>query len=176
MSVERARILVATSGSEASAHAVQTAAGLAGALGADLVIVHVGAAVEYRVARLAPALAVTRRLEDPHGSPVLSEARRLALECGAAARLALLSGDPPTAIAALAEELDAELVLLGARPGGGQGCSRSPFAARSSAGAHGRCSHFGSAHPTGRRDRRPRSARYRSPRRLEPRERRRRPR
>lgn len=115
MSGEQPRILVGASGSKASRRAVETAAGLTGAFDAELVIAHVLPAVEYRVARFTAPLPLTRKLDDPHGDATLQEARRLAWECGVAARLTLLSGDPAAAIVALADELEGELVVLGAR-------------------------------------------------------------
>jgi nucleotide-binding universal stress UspA family protein len=108
------RIVVATSGSRASHRATEVAGGLASALAAELTIVHVVGALEYRVGRFAPTLPITRRLDDPYGSLVLLDARRLAWAKGASARVVLISGQAPQAIVALASRLGAGLLVLGA--------------------------------------------------------------
>jgi nucleotide-binding universal stress UspA family protein len=76
-------MVVATSGSGACRHATGVAAKLASAFAAELTIVHVVPAAEYRVGRLAPTLPITRQLDDPYASLVLLDARRLAWTKGA---------------------------------------------------------------------------------------------
>jgi nucleotide-binding universal stress UspA family protein len=115
VSSEQPGTLVGAGGSKASGRAVETAAGLAGAFVAELVIAHVLPAVEYRVARLATPLLLTRKVDDPHDDAPLQEARRVAWERSVAAKLSLLSGDPAPTIVALADELDVKLVVLRAR-------------------------------------------------------------
>jgi nucleotide-binding universal stress UspA family protein len=115
MTAPRPRILVATSGSGASRHATGVAAGLASAFAAELTIVHVVPAVEYRVGRLAPTLPITRQLDDPYASLVLLDARRLAWANGASTRAVLIAGEAPQAVVALAGRLGADLLVLGAR-------------------------------------------------------------
>ena len=109
------RILLATSGSAAARHATVVAADLASAFAAELTIVHVVPAIEYRVGRLAPTLPITRRLDDPYASTVLLDARRIAWDGGAAARTVLIGGEPSQAIVALATRLDADLLVIAAK-------------------------------------------------------------
>jgi nucleotide-binding universal stress UspA family protein len=115
MTLSRPRIVVATSGSGASRNATETAARLASAFEAELTIVHVAPAVEYRVGRLASTLPIARQLDDPYASLVLLDARRLALAKGATARPVLIAGEAPQAVVAVAGRLVADLLVLGAR-------------------------------------------------------------
>jgi nucleotide-binding universal stress UspA family protein len=105
---------MATSGSAAARRATGVAAELASAFTAELTVVHVVPAIEYRVGRLAPTLPITRRLDDPYASSVLLDARRIAWDKGAAARTVLIAGETPQAIVALATRLDADLLVVGA--------------------------------------------------------------
>ena len=115
MTAPRPRIVVATSGSGASRHATGVAAELASAFAAELTIVHVVPAAEYRVGRLAPTLPITRQLDDPYASLVLLDARRLAWTKGAGTRAVLVAGETPQAVVALVSQLDADLLVLGSR-------------------------------------------------------------
>ena len=115
MTPSAARILLATNGSPAARRATGVAAELASAFAAELTVVHVVPAIEYRVGRLAPTLPITRRLDDPYASSVLLEARRIAWEKGSAARTALIAGEPPQAIVALAARLHADLGVTGVK-------------------------------------------------------------
>ena len=87
------RVLVAASGSLASRQAAAVAANLASTFEAQLVILHVVPPVEYRVGRLAPTLAITRKLVDPLSNPVLLER---AVSRGRAARARKQSSSPAT--------------------------------------------------------------------------------
>jgi nucleotide-binding universal stress UspA family protein len=115
MTPATARILLATNGSPTARHATEVAAELASAFNAELTVVHVVPAIEYRVGRLAPMLPITRRLDDPYASAVLLDARRIAWDNGAAARTVLIAGEAPQAIVALATRLQAALVVIGAK-------------------------------------------------------------
>jgi nucleotide-binding universal stress UspA family protein len=115
MTATRPRIVVATSGSRASRHATGVAAELASAFAADLTIVHVVPAVEYRVGRLAPTLPITRQLDDPYASLVLLDARRLAWAKDAGTRAVLVAGEAPQAVVAFVGQLGADLLVLGSR-------------------------------------------------------------
>jgi nucleotide-binding universal stress UspA family protein len=108
-------IMLATSGSRSSIEATVFAAELAAAFHAKLRIVHVAAAIEYKVGRLAPMRPVERKLPDPFESQVLRHARELAWCHGAAATLQLLSGDAPRAIVAAAQRDSVDLLVIGAR-------------------------------------------------------------
>jgi nucleotide-binding universal stress UspA family protein len=115
MTPTSARILLATSGSPAARHATGVAAELASAFNAELTVVHIVPAIEYRVGRLAPTLPIARRLDDPYASSVLLEARRIAWDKGSAARTVLIAGEPPQTIVALAARLHADLVVIGVK-------------------------------------------------------------
>ena len=65
MNVAVPRILLATSGSPAARNATKGAADLANAFSAELTILHIVPATGHRIGRLAPALPITRRLDDP---------------------------------------------------------------------------------------------------------------
>lgn len=62
-----------------------------------------------------PTLPVTRRLDDPHSSPVLAEARQLAWTRGVAAEPILVAGEAPSTIVGLAQDLGAELLVIGSQ-------------------------------------------------------------
>ena len=109
------RMLVAASGSAASRRATAIAAELASTFDAELTIVHVIPANEYRTTRLGPILPINRRLEDPLTSEVLLDARRIAWTRGVSPRTVLIAGEPARAIVALAEDLDADLLLIGSQ-------------------------------------------------------------
>ena len=108
------RLLLATDGSPPARLATTVAAGIAAAQDAELVVVHVVAATEHRMARMGAPMPVTRRLDDPLTNPVLAEARRLSFERGATISPVLLAGDPSLAVVALARSVKADLVVIGA--------------------------------------------------------------
>jgi nucleotide-binding universal stress UspA family protein len=109
------RVLLASDCSEAAWLATQVAAHIAAGQDAELILVHVTAATDHRVARMAPAMPLTRRLDDPLSTPVLADARTLAFQEGASSVAVLLSGDPAGGILAWARGAQPELVVLGSR-------------------------------------------------------------
>lgn len=115
MTLPRPRIVVATSGSGASRHATETAARLASAFEAELTVVHVVRAVEYRTGRLAPTVPIERQLDDPYASLVMLDARQIALANGATPRPVLIAGEAPPAVIAVAGRLTADLLVVGAK-------------------------------------------------------------
>jgi nucleotide-binding universal stress UspA family protein len=117
MTPQAPRMLLAASGSEASRRATVVAADLASTFDAQLTIVHVVPAVEYRVGRLAPTLPITRQLEDPLTNPVLLEARRVAWARGANPKTILIAGDPAPVIVTIAGDLGADLLVIGSTSG-----------------------------------------------------------
>jgi nucleotide-binding universal stress UspA family protein len=92
------------------------AADLASTFNAQLTILHVLAPVRYRVGRLAPPLPVTQRLDDPLTSSVLLDTRRVAWARGASAKTILIAGDPAPVMVAVADELGADLLVIGSKP------------------------------------------------------------
>ena len=116
MSREAPELLVAVSGSDASRRAAAVAADLANTFDARLAILHVVPPLEYRIGRLAPTLPITQRLDDPLGSPVLLDARQIAWAGGVSASTILIAGDPGRVILTLAGDLEADLLVIGAKP------------------------------------------------------------
>jgi len=114
--------MVAVSASDASRRATAVAAGLADTFNARLTILHVVPPLRYRVGRLAPTLPITQRLDDPLSNPVLLDARRIAWTRGINPRTILVAGEPDQTIIAVAAELGADLLVVGAKsrllPGG----------------------------------------------------------
>ena len=108
------RILLATSGSAAGRNAAALAAELAKGLVAQLTIVHVVPAIEYRVGRLTPTLTFIGRLHDPDANHVLRDACQVASSMGVAVQAVLVAGSPPQVIVALADRLGADLLVIGA--------------------------------------------------------------
>ena len=108
------RIVLALDGSQESDHALPVAAELAGALGAAVTIVHV------REMMLAPVVGgVPRRIdEDQVESAVRADLESL-LTAGIEADLRIVastySGGPAHEIAAVAKEVEAGLIVVGAR-------------------------------------------------------------
>ena len=96
------RVLLATDGSEAARLATQGAARIAAGQDAEPILLHVTAATDHRVARMAPAMPLTRHVDDPLSNPVLAGARPLAVQEGATSIAVLLSGDPTDGILAWA--------------------------------------------------------------------------
>ena len=110
------RILLATSGSDASQQATIIAADLASTFNAQLTIVHVLAPLEYRAARLGPTVPIIQRLDDPLTDQVLLDARRVAWERGTNARIVLVAGDPGSVITTACYDIGADLLVIGHTP------------------------------------------------------------
>lgn len=92
------RMLVAASGSAASRRATAIAAELACTFDAELTILHVIPATEYRTTRLGPILPINRRLDDPLTNDVLLDARRIAWTRGVSPKTVLIAGEAARAI------------------------------------------------------------------------------
>jgi len=109
-------ILVATDGSQEGRAAVESAVELARDEGARLVCVRVASVLDFgpREREGGTAASPTRvpRAED---DPVLTEALELADEAGVDAETELLVGYAPKQILRLAEDLDADLIVVGSR-------------------------------------------------------------
>jgi nucleotide-binding universal stress UspA family protein len=116
VSREAPELLVAVSGSDASRRAAAVAADLANTFDARLTILHVVPPLRYRFGRLAPTLPITQRLDDPLGSPVLLDARRIAWAGGVSASTILIAGDPRHVIVTVARDLGADLLVIGTKP------------------------------------------------------------
>lgn len=108
------RILIATDGSAPAREALELGLELAAEQGAQATLLHV-APVEVLwpvagFAELEPA-----ELPPPDEDAPLKEAKALADERGVEVTLELTFGDPVTEIVRLADEIDADLVVLGSR-------------------------------------------------------------
>lgn len=111
-------ILLATDGSPSADRALGIAADLAKALGARLVILVVDQGIvdaDVRLFSAAERAAVGDILET-EGHKLLESARSVAISCGVAApETRYTSGDPAAVILATAEELNANLIVVGKR-------------------------------------------------------------
>lgn len=112
------RILVATDGSQPAGRAVRRAAGLARALGAELVIITViHLPLAYRLA-LGSALAMA---EEPwatlrrQAEEILSQAERLCWDQGQPATTVSRWGEPASEILQLIQEWGIDLLVVGSR-------------------------------------------------------------
>ncbi|MGI9658846.1 MAG: universal stress protein [Gaiellaceae bacterium] len=100
------QLLTATDGSEPAMKALEFAIDLAGWKGAALTLVHVVPNDRVRDDEV---------YWDDADHEILRAAGDLARDRGVETKLVMCSGSPPEAIAKLAEELNADLVVLGSR-------------------------------------------------------------
>ena len=107
-------ILVATDGSPAAREAVEVGIDFAAEYGSRVTFLRVFAA-DWTATRMGPVRPAARPLGGEADDPVLNDARARAEERGIEARLARVAGDPAKAIAAYADKVDADLVVLGSR-------------------------------------------------------------
>jgi nucleotide-binding universal stress UspA family protein len=111
------KILIATDGSPAALQAVELGLELAEEQHAQPTFVHVAPAADVLpVAGFAMAgpVSVPHELAE-HDRSSLDDAERLAEERGMDARTKLLAGDPARQIVAYADEIDADLIVVGSR-------------------------------------------------------------
>ena len=106
------RILVAVDDDESSEAAMQHGVALAASEGAILTFVHVTSILGQD---FIPHGSELNRVPDRSEVPILQSSLAAAADDGVAARSELLVGYPPTQIAALADELDSDLVIVGSR-------------------------------------------------------------
>jgi nucleotide-binding universal stress UspA family protein len=110
------RILIATDGSDAAEEALETALELAEEHVADVTVVHVEPSYDLVVGSyLSGPVEVSRDEMPPDDDGVLERAAELAADRGVEARLVERSGYPPDEIARLANEIDADVVVVGSR-------------------------------------------------------------
>jgi nucleotide-binding universal stress UspA family protein len=109
------RILVATDGRPSAQRAVELGVELAEAEGAEVTFLHVAPPVEYLASRSAAMRPVPRRLRHV-GDEVLDEASLFASDHGVRFERELIAGDPGDVIVALADAIDADLIVVGERP------------------------------------------------------------
>ena len=104
-------ILIATDGSPTSRGAVNTGLELASAGKAAVTFVHVIPPVAWRDSRVGSYPVVTRLAAG--ADPVLAEAAAAAEDAGITPRLESVSGEATGTILALADQMDADLIVLG---------------------------------------------------------------
>lgn len=106
------RILVAVDDDTASEAAVEHAVALAASERAKVTFVHVTSILGQD---FVPNGNKVNRVPDRSHMPLLGSAMDVAGEAGIDAQVELLVGFPPEQIAALAEELDSDLIVVGSR-------------------------------------------------------------
>jgi nucleotide-binding universal stress UspA family protein len=104
-------ILVATDGSQSSRGAVERGVELAAAGRGRVTFLHVVAPVDHRATRLG-SLPSTTWL-DANDDRVLDDAWHVAYERDVEAGLERVAGEEATAIVAVADEIDADLIVIG---------------------------------------------------------------
>lgn len=115
------KLLIATDGSPAARAAVETGIRLAEEQGAEVVFVHVVEAEDVVVSRFRPITAIPHDLRSPEEDEALAHAAELARERGVPYTLRLVSGFDVETIVATADEIDAELIVIGSNRHGAIG-------------------------------------------------------
>lgn len=115
------RIVIATDGSPAAHEAMEVGLELAAEQGAKVSLVHVMPPVDWLVAGIgAPVMAVPP-VERPETDSVLDEAAQLAAAHGVEAERRPCLGFPEDEIVAVADEVGADLIVVGSRGHGAVG-------------------------------------------------------
>jgi nucleotide-binding universal stress UspA family protein len=109
------RVVVGVDGSEHAARALAWAAGLAGETGAEVVAVHIASLLVRTEAGLAPSLPEHDRLHAELNGPWTEPLRR----AGVPHRCRLEDGNPVMKLLEVADEEDADFVVVGSRGSGG---------------------------------------------------------
>jgi nucleotide-binding universal stress UspA family protein len=109
------KILIATDGTDGARAAVDVGLELAADEGADVVLARVGTLLDLGFVPDRRDDAPPERLPRAEEDPVLCEAIALAEERLVKATPELLLGDAPKQIARLAEDVDADLIVVGSR-------------------------------------------------------------
>jgi nucleotide-binding universal stress UspA family protein len=113
-------VLIAVDETPGARRTLESGLAHAAAHGAQVTIVHVVAPRRWRVGRFGPVRAVPMRVGDPHESPVLRDARRVAFRHGLCPRVELVAADDVDAvILGFARRVHAATIVVGAsRPEG----------------------------------------------------------
>jgi nucleotide-binding universal stress UspA family protein len=110
------KILIATDGSASAREAVDVGVELAVEQGAEITFVHVLPPDEYVVAgRMAPAVPKAHHVAMDESELALREAAYTAEQAGVAFALERVSGETVDEIVAIADSLDADLIIIGSR-------------------------------------------------------------
>jgi nucleotide-binding universal stress UspA family protein len=113
--IEMSTILVATDGSEEGRAALEAAVELAADEHALLVCVHVVSILDFTGHADGTQSVPPGRVPRAEDDPVLCEALEVATSAGVTARAELLVGYPPNQIVRLADEIGADLIVVGSR-------------------------------------------------------------
>lgn len=108
-------ILIARDGSESGRAALETGLELAADEGAEAVCVHVISVVDFGMRWDAGLDEPPERVPRPEDEPVLAEAIELGAERGVNVQAELLIGYPAKQIARLANDIDADVIIVGSR-------------------------------------------------------------
>jgi nucleotide-binding universal stress UspA family protein len=109
------RVLIAVDDTPGGRRTLSSGLRQAAAQGAEATVLHVATPRRWRVGRFGPVRAVPVRLRDPHASPVLRDARRIAFDHGLCPRLELVAADDvDAAILGTARRIGAETIVVGA--------------------------------------------------------------
>jgi nucleotide-binding universal stress UspA family protein len=109
-------ILIATDGSEPARAAIETGLELASDEGVQAIFVHVTSMLDLGTDWNAGTDVPPERVPSPEDDLVLSEALELAVLRGVPSRAELLIGYPPRQIARLANDVEADVIVVGSRP------------------------------------------------------------
>ena len=108
------RIVIATDGSEAAREAVRVGLELAAEQGAKVTFVHVVPELDPGPMGIGVPGVTPHRIAEAEQAPLV-EAEQRAREQDVSAHAALAHGDPVNEIVALADSIDADLVVIGSR-------------------------------------------------------------
>ena len=113
------RILIATDGSDSALEAVELGLELARAEHAEATIIHVTVPIEWAVYPFGPLDAIPDEARAVADDDALRAALERAAEKGVVAHPVSVLGDPVTEVAAYAERMHADLIVIGSRGLGG---------------------------------------------------------
>ena len=114
-------VLIATDGSPAAEAAVDTGVRLASEHGSDVVFVHAYHEIEVYAVPFAPIVAVPHEVTEAAEDTPLLAAAEIADRAGVAHDVRLVAGDTVSAILRVADEVDAELIVVGSNRHGAIG-------------------------------------------------------
>jgi nucleotide-binding universal stress UspA family protein len=109
------KILIATDGSPSAAEAVEMGLELAVEQGADVTFIHVLPPDEFIVARPGPGHAIPHSVEMDESETALNEAAELAEKAAVSYSVERVSGESVAEIVAVADAIDADLIVVGSR-------------------------------------------------------------
>jgi nucleotide-binding universal stress UspA family protein len=109
------KILIATDGSPSALEAVDVGLEIAAEQGSDVTFVHVLPPDQFITARNAPSIVVPHEVSLDESETALREASEAAEEAGVSFAVERVSGETVPEIVAIAEAIEAELIVVGSR-------------------------------------------------------------